>query len=399
MPSLDLFTLSCVTIVNLLMTSAAMYFVSRVNRQTTGIVDCAAGGFVLASAFILSAVRAMYPSSALNIIANLLLLGGTIVLLEGIREFRGMKRIRPTVTLGGLALFAALYALWLFEFNSIRNRTILASFAVSFLMYACAWAMGSDTDHRDRSVHWATASVYALQATVLLLRGILAFRVIPESSIFSGRTIDLLNVITVNFSCMGSAFGLALATNLKLTRESEKLAQFDALTNLPNRRYFEERLEQAERRAITAGGNLAVIYCDLDGFKQFNDTLGHEAGDEVLRVVAGRLRQTMQENMCLARVGGDEFLVLVEKPGRPEETLSLVRAMRTAVGQEMEVAGTKLTPKISCGMALYPEDVSSAADMVRLADSAMYAMKQQARSADPENPLGWRSAAPRLAAD
>jgi diguanylate cyclase (GGDEF)-like protein len=198
---------------------------------------------------------------------------------------------------------------------------------------------------------------------------------------------------------MGSAFGLALATNLKLTRESEKLAQFDALTNLPNRRYFEERLEQAERRAIAAGGNLALIYCDLDGFKHVNDTLGHEAGDEVLRVVAVRLRQTMHENMCLARLGGDEFLVLLEKPGRPEEILSLVRAMRTAVGQEMEVAGIKLTPKISCGMALYPEDVSSAADMVRLADSAMYAMKQQARSADPENPLGWRSAAPRLAAD
>ena len=114
-----------------------------------------------------------------------------------------------------------------------------------------------------------------------------------------------------------------------------------------------------------------------------NDTFGHEAGDNVLRVIADRLRQTAPAAACLARVGGDEFLMLLEKPPARDELVALVASLRDSVEQPVEVSGPTrktVTPKISCGMAAYPADVRSMSDLFRQADAAMYATKQRGRA-------------------
>ena len=150
MPSLDLFTLACVTIVNLLISSTAMYGVALLNRQRSGIRDCAIGGFIVAGAFFLSLLRSLSPNNGLNLVSNLMIVGGTLLLLEGIRSFRGMKRLKPALTTGGFALFAALFALWLYRFDSVQARTILASLTLSLLFYWCAYCMASHAEHGDR---------------------------------------------------------------------------------------------------------------------------------------------------------------------------------------------------------------------------------------------------------
>ena len=126
---------------------------------------------------------------------------------------------------------------------------------------------------------------------------------------------------------------------------------------------------------------LALIYCDLDDFKNVNDRLGHEAGDKVLRVVADRLRRLVHEDACLARVGGDEFIVLIENAATREELHQLVEKMSRSVEDLIHMDGESVSPAISCGLAVYPDDVGSASDLVRLADAAMYAMKQHGRMA------------------
>jgi diguanylate cyclase (GGDEF)-like protein len=404
MPSLDLFTLACVTIVNLLISSTAMYCVALLNRQRSGIRDCAIGGFIVAAAFFLSLLRSLSPNTGLNLVSNLMIVGGTLLLLEGIRSFRGMKPLKPGLTLGGFALFAALFALWLYRFDSVQARTILASLALALLFYWCAYCMASHAEHGDRWVYWATGGIYAVHATALFLRGIHAFGTMPGPSVFTSASIDLLSVLTANLASMAGAFGLALATNLALTRQSEKLARYDPLTNLPNRRLFEERLDQAQRKVASTGGSLALIYCDLDEFKSVNDTFGHEAGDNVLRVIADRLRQSVPAAACLARVGGDEFLMLMEKPPAREELLALVASLRDSVEQPIEVSGQTLAlktviPKISCGMAAYPADVRSMSDLVRQADAAMYAMKQRGRASAGITQMAWQTSAGSLASE
>jgi two-component system cell cycle response regulator len=218
-----------------------------------------------------------------------------------------------------------------------------------------------------------------MQGSAVILRGVHALGGTPQATLFAPGLVELLVICSINLSAIATAFGLSLATNLKLSQESERLALFDPLTSLPNRRLFEARLEEAESRTGDGRSAMALVYCDLDNFKRINDTMGHAAGDQVLRAVADRLRGVLDKSVCLARVGGDEFVILIEDAGTRSQVSSLVDSLRRAVEQELEVAGQTISPKISCGLALYPDDVGSVSDLTRLADAAMYAMKQHGR--------------------
>jgi len=149
----------------------------------------------------------------------------------------------------------------------------------------------------------------------------------------------------------------------------------------PNRRLLEERLTQAERRAVSSGHPMALIYCDLDDFKKVNDGLGHAAGDCVLRTVASRLRGLLREDVCLARVGGDEFIVLIEHAASRKELDVMMENLSNGIRGLIYIDGAPVSPAISCGLAMYPEDVGCAADLMRLADAAMYSIKQQGKVA------------------
>lgn len=389
MPGLDLFTLNCVTIINLFLSSGAMYFVARVNRQNAGIKNCAFAGLCLGTGFVVSAFRVKFPSHFLNLLANLMIFGGSFLMFEGVRVFRGAKRFSPRVRIGTLGFYALIYSFWLYEIDSLVVRTVFASLAVGLFMVGAGWSMGVRANRRDRAVYWGTASIYGIQGLAVILRGVRALISPPQSSLFASGLTEFLIICSINLSSISTAFGLSLATNLKLSHESERLALYDPLTNLPNRRLFEERLEEAESRALAGRGSIALIYCDLDDFKQINDTLGHAAGDQVLRAVADRLRSTLHESACLARVGGDEFVVLIENAEPRAQLLELIQELSLAVEERLQVADRTISPRISCGLAIYPDDVGSVSDLVRLADAAMYAMKQHGRPISEETTPGW----------
>lgn len=374
---MDLFTLNCVTIVNMFLSSCALLFVYRLNRWNRGIRDSALAGFVITFGFGLAPLRLLFPGKTVNLISNVLIFGGTLLLLLGVRRFRELKPVSPSLRLAIVGAYAGLFIVWLYLDDSLRARTTLASLGLACLIGCAARAIGARVPPRDRSVYWTTAGFYAAQALTLALRGALAWRVMPQTSLFSKSGIDLLNVVSANLAVMGGAFGLCMATNLKLIRDTEKLAFYDPLTSLPNRRHFETCLAQSEERIRTRGGTLALIYCDLDDFKNVNDELGHDAGDQVLRIVARRLREVLPRSECLARVGGDEFVALIENaPARPE-LLKLMSAVQIFVEKEIEIRNRSVSPKISYGLAVFPEDTRSTADLVRLADASMYAMKRE----------------------
>ncbi|MCW2235780.1 GGDEF domain-containing protein [Azospirillum canadense] len=164
-------------------------------------------------------------------------------------------------------------------------------------------------------------------------------------------------------------------------RESEArmahIAHHDALTGLPNRAMFQELLRQAIARADRNGRPFALLYIDLNGFKPINDTLGHGAGDEVLRQVARRLIGVLRSADTVARIGGDEFAILLMEQEDARAASELVaRKCGDAVSAPMEVEGTCVTVGLSVGIALYPEDGLTARDLLIHADQAMYAVKR-----------------------
>jgi diguanylate cyclase (GGDEF)-like protein len=172
---------------------------------------------------------------------------------------------------------------------------------------------------------------------------------------------------------------MLLASNTQMRTAAEKMALFDPLTNLPNRRMLSDRMLEAELRALDAGWKVGVIYLDLDGFKLINDTLGHEAGDEILKNVSAAMTPMLGPGDCLARVGGDEFVVLVEDLQDKAELMILAERLKAAV-ESQKIPGDGLsTVQTSCGIAIFPNDGESAHDVMREADTAMYRAKRQRR--------------------
>jgi diguanylate cyclase (GGDEF)-like protein len=177
---------------------------------------------------------------------------------------------------------------------------------------------------------------------------------------------------------------LLLQAQEQLRAQGERMqhgAAADELTGLPTRTGLHQALEQALARASRSHGSLAVLFVDLDGFKQVNDSAGHDAGDDVLRTVASRLKGALRDGDLVARVGGDEFVVLVEPAATPMQAWKVGAKLVRAAALPIERAGATHQVGASVGIALYPSDGTDAASLLKAADAAMYDTKRAGRNA------------------
>ncbi|MBA5688639.1 EAL domain-containing protein [Rugamonas apoptosis] len=153
------------------------------------------------------------------------------------------------------------------------------------------------------------------------------------------------------------------------------LATHDALTGLPNRSLFGERLEHALRCAQRAQHSLGVLFLDLDRFKLVNDSLGHGVGDELLKMVGERLRACVREADTVARLGGDEFTLLLEDVGDARQVAHIAQKLLDAIGAPFHISGEEIYVTPSIGVSMYPDDGGDAQTLVLHADRAMYEAK------------------------
>jgi len=172
-------------------------------------------------------------------------------------------------------------------------------------------------------------------------------------------------------------------TEHKLAEERiRQVAHHDSLTGLPNRLLFNDRLDQAISLAKRDSRQFALLYLDLDKLKPVNDTMGHTAGDELLRGVATRIRREVRESDTVARVGGDEFTVILPDIARREEAETVARKIIAALAVPFKLGSQQQSVDIgsSIGIAVYPADARDADALVRAADAAMYSAKQVGNS-------------------
>lgn len=156
------------------------------------------------------------------------------------------------------------------------------------------------------------------------------------------------------------------------------MAQHDELTRLPNRRLFHDRLETALTRAQRQQSRMSLLFIDLDKFKLVNDEYGHACGDLLLQEVACRIKDCVRESDTVARIGGDEFVVILENMGLPDHAVAVKAKVQLALAAPLpitELAGLRL--EASIGLAHYPEHGTDAQQLLRYADNAMYASKTQ----------------------
>ena len=165
-------------------------------------------------------------------------------------------------------------------------------------------------------------------------------------------------------------------TEQKLSTERiYHLAHFDVLTNLPNRRLFNDRLLLAVQHAERHGNNFAVLFLDLDNFKRINDTLGHHAGDLLLQAVAQRLLDCLRKIDAVARFGGDEFAIMLEEVKDPSDIERVAQKIIEAVSAPVELEGVEVQVGVSIGVSIFPADGGSVQELFKNSDTAMYRAK------------------------
>jgi len=204
---------------------------------------------------------------------------------------------------------------------------------------------------------------------------------VPRSTLISARTrlSKALLVVLIFFCLLLLPLAWTLAQFITRRRRRNELLQtqafLDPVTQLANRHRFLEQLEQAFQMAKRFEDPFAVVFLDLDSFKQVNDTLGHAAGDALLAEIGARLEGDLRAIDLVARLGGDEFTNILPKINEEPRAAVIAEKLITAIGQPIELSGTTVTISPSIGIAFYDSKMQSSHDLLRRADTAMYSAK------------------------
>lgn len=209
-----------------------------------------------------------------------------------------------------------------------------------------------------------------------------------QGEIWNRRKDASLYPIWANITTVRNELGeiinfISVFSDISVLKDAEaqlaELAHHDPLTGLANRLLFAARLQQALEYAERHETSAALLFCDLDRFKIINDTLGHAAGDRLLQQVAERLARCVRAEDTVARIGGDEFAVIVSDLDRPESAAHLAKHIAAELEDEFSIDGVRLSASASIGIGIYPDDADSEGDLLKAADVAMYSAKEQGR--------------------
>ena len=169
--------------------------------------------------------------------------------------------------------------------------------------------------------------------------------------------------------------GKDISDRMEIQDRLHHMATHDALTNLPNRLMVNDRLEHAIQKIERSDEKIAVMFIDLDRFKQVNDSLGHASGDSLLKVIAEKLKSYLRKGDTLARFGGDEFVILIENYNQIEDVMAVLQKILEAVVEPVFISGYEIRSSASIGVTIFPDDANNVDALLRNADVAMYRAK------------------------
>ncbi|MEY4517230.1 MAG: hypothetical protein RL180_1576, partial [Pseudomonadota bacterium] len=194
----------------------------------------------------------------------------------------------------------------------------------------------------------------------------------------------MVTISAVQDDVGGTQHYVALFTDITQLKQHqqrlEHIAHYDALTGLPNRVLLSERLQQAMLASRRLDQSLAIVYLDLDGFKSINDHHGHSMGDQVLVVIASRMKGALRDVDTLARIGGDEFVAVLGGLVNPADCESILNRLLIAASTPIQIEGAVLALSASLGVTVYPDNQADAEQLLRHADQAMYQAKQNGKN-------------------
>jgi diguanylate cyclase (GGDEF)-like protein len=195
---------------------------------------------------------------------------------------------------------------------------------------------------------------------------------------------EWLSITLIRDAMGGISHHVAVFTDITHRKEDEervwRQANYDVLTGLPNRSLFLDRLSQAVRQSHREAKSFALMFLDLDGFKAVNDTLGHAAGDVLLQQSAVRLSDCMRSSDTLARLAGDEFVIILQGIRGREDPTIVAGKILEQLGRPYELENGVAQVQGSIGISIFPDDSTDGAGLIKLADEAMYVVKRHGKN-------------------
>lgn len=375
-PRFDVFTLSVMAAINFVIVSLGIVLASRLTPGLRGAKTCAAGAAMLSAGLLLQFTRVVLPGRIVVFFANVLVMVGGVILYQGLRQFRGLRLVRSPFAwmFAGGAIIA--FSWYLFVNDNQSARAAIVSPFLGTIAVGAAIAIEETGTREERSIYLPATIGLLLYGLCMLGRTILALRGDYATQIFPDSAGVAVTMFMLDICGMATGLSMLLASNYQLRKQAETLAMYDPLTELPNRRMFFDRLMTAEMLALTEGRPFSVFYLDIDNFKGINDTYGHRHGDFVLKTIATRLACLIESGDCLARVGGDEFVVLTDRHFDSGQISRFNSALKAAVEQFISIEGREVSVQVSCGLAQFPDNGASGSAVVHEADMAMYEDKR-----------------------
>lgn len=312
------------------------------------------------------------------------------LLLLGMLEVSGRRAFRPATT--RLVLAAAVVAglvtplLFLLEPDAAAQR-YLVRFGVRSLVIGVAFAYAGSVLWRRREPgavgrRLVAAAFLAYGAEMVHYFGLACWHLVsgrlPSYEVALGFA-DFFLLVTIGLGTVVWMLEVERERTLSAIREVDQLANFDPTTGLPNRAALVRRLSAELDRAVDSGSGVGLLTLDVDGFRAVNDSLGPGAGDRVLGILAQRLRDTVPTDALVARIGSDEFAVLLPATGERAELARTTRRLRGALRSSISLPEQELFVTASIGAALGPADGTGADDLLRAAEAALHASQQQGR--------------------
>jgi diguanylate cyclase (GGDEF)-like protein len=274
--------------------------------------------------------------------------------------------------------------------------SVAIAIGASLAALAIAFTLRTDTVWMIYA-KYAAAMVMGIAITGMHYTGMAAANFAPDTVCLTGPLVDnswmagtiavitflilsTTRVLSVVDARMASHSARMAASLQKANADLKHMVLHDALTKLPNRLLLEDRIGQAISARRRSGGHCAVLFVDLDRFKNVNDSLGHFVGDELLRAVADRLRHAVRSDDTASRLGGDEFVVLLRHVERPEDSVAVGRKLIDVLGAPVTVHGHELSVTPSVGVAIFPDHGATPQALITNADAAMYHVKKSGRN-------------------
>jgi len=346
-------------------------------RRLDGMQQWAISFTLHATVYSLYLLRGQVSDIFTIVVANGLLAASSAVFNQGVLKFQKRSRPRWRVWLPVPVMVVAM-VVWLHE--PVTRVTLVGIIVAlqSLVILIDLLARRRDTVGVGQHI---VITAFIVAITMLTVRvvgtlwGASGMGVVTSSSPLQAMTfLASLNAMVL------MAIGVIVMTKERAEHQIQFLSKHDALTGLPNRSLLAEHLEAAMALARRNQHRVALMFLDLDRFKEVNDTLGHRIGDLLLKEVAQRLRLAVRESDLVARIGGDEFIVLLRDVPASETVQAVGEKLRRALEIPFEIEGHRLSISGSTGIALYPEHGRDATELFRRADDAMYRIKAQGRN-------------------